>query len=830
MKFNQRTLFPTSTGLKLSVVIICLIPFLAPGCKPGATSSTSGANGKTDPGIAQKNPDLDGKQILERMKATYSSAKSYRDEAILRLSYRLLGNYLEEPHQWAVEFQRPGELRASVYNARLRADGGQMGCFVYDFGSSNLGNQWLVHKANQTLPIGKFTRDPICRHYLAGLADLPVDVSNPSAGELFIPPQISLLMGEGEVAWLEGNATRIGDRMIADRACYQVAILQQGAKFLAAVDCETFLLRELHFPAASLDPRLANSSDVADLQIVAEFRNATLDPPFPEGHFSIEMPPQAIPVNQFVKVPEKFPSSFVGKLVELAGLIELNGVPVDRKRWKGKVVFLGWTSNMLFDERWNRTIADLAETLPVEDFIVATVYTAPGAGPGSDVLKGLNTSVSTSSRAMGWVDPSFVAGNAIGLESFPVFAILNRDGVLQYVGNIEESASLPSLEELKTILHRVRSGDDVAGEMRTEYGKFLEEYETRLAASRIDGNRATNNGILPQSMPATLSLRKLWENRDLRQPGNISCSPGSDDLLVVDGWRTMVRLPNEGKNRSEVAVPLPARESITVARPSSSGDRVVTFSVAGRHVHILDQESAIVGRVYQPDGEARVRDARLADLDGDGKEELYVAWTASKGVTRHLPGEAGDWPETVVFDESWRDSCLLKSANGPDRFLVCNANTRLASVKSDANGVLAGESVQCSLESCVRVAAGIDPNGESIACVIGTDRLGGWHVALLDAALKEIATHPIGPQNHITQIEPVAYARMKGLETGFWAIAGSDGTIRLIQENGLLNETWSVGQSIDGLTLISSESAIVAVVSTDQSVQAFELSTPAARN
>ncbi len=824
---NSKHRFFTANGKIRAFVVVALslTLFSSIGCKPDtAKTSTEAADNLAGVSGSGRNPQWNGQQIIEKMKATYSAAGAYHDEAVLRLSYRLAGSYLEEPHQWAVEFRRPNELRASVYNARLRADGEQVGCFVYDFGSSNLGNQWLVTRIGQSFPLGKLTRDPICRYYLSGLADLPVDGSNAEAGEWFLPPQIPLLTGAGNVSWLQGKATRIEDRVVSDRPCYQVNIDHPGGRFLAIIDCESLLLKELHYPLAALDPRLSGSNEVTDLQIVAEFRNATLEPAFAADHFRIEMPEEAIPVNQFVKVPEQFPSSFVGKPVELAGLIELNGAPVDRSRWKGKVVFLGWTSNMMFDERWNRTIADLAESMDTRDYIVASAYAVSGAGPGSDVLQGLNTSVSTSSKALAWVDPSFVAGSSIGLETFPVFAILDRAGVLQYVGRIGETAHTPSLEELRSILLRVRSGDDVAGEMRNEYGKFLEVYESRLASARLDGEAASGNSILPESPPEKMKLRKRWEVRELRQPGNIACGAAGKGLWVVDGWRTLVALDNEGKSLSETPLALPAKESITLARPSETRERIATFSVAGRHVHIIDNRANIVGRVYREEGEARVRDARLADLDNDGTDELYIAWTSAKGVTRHLPGEEGDWPETTVLNTSWLDSCLLRSGEGENRLLVCDENARLAlATYSAANGTLSLQPVSCSLESCVRVASGVDKDGHSIACVAGTDRLGRWHVALLDAALKEMATLPTGPQNFSSQIDPIAFARVEGTAAGLWAVAGSNGAIRLISEDGSTNETWSIGQAIEGLTLCSAGESIVAVVSGDQTLQAFEL-------
>ena len=112
---------------------------------------------------------------------------------------------------------------------------------------------------------------------------------------------------------------------------------------------------------------------------------------------------------------------------------------------------------------------------------------SPELVPGDPRMQDLLQDQQPLQNLFGLVDPGFSAGQALGLRAWPVYAIVDRDGVLQYVDIIEDQ--LPSASDIGQIMQRVRSGDDVASEMKRDYEQFLERYYQRLESVRLESNQ-----------------------------------------------------------------------------------------------------------------------------------------------------------------------------------------------------------------------------------------------------------------------------------------------------------------------------------------------------
>ncbi len=817
--------FDFCMGRKLVMLIVVLVVFVGiPGCNGKKKGDDSNASSSLD---WQAQDSLTANEILAKMREVYSTARTYHDEAILSLSYRLQGRFLDEPHQWGVEFQRPNELRASVYNARLRSDGRTMSCFVYDFGSGNLGDQWQVHNVNGNLPLGRFFQDGICRHYLTGQTDLPVDRSNEKVAEMFFPPTVGLLTGQAKIDWLDrGSCKRKPDRTIETRFYHSIEVTCDDLIYELLIDATSFLLSEIRYPIKALDGRLLKSPDVENLEIVARFKGATTAKTYEQGHFELQMPPEAISVCHFVAVPEPFPSPMIARSVAHLGLLDLRGQPVNQADWKGKVALLAWSSDGLFDDSWASVFSQLASELPVQDYHIATVSVVPVAVPGDSAMNDAMQNLRPEKVMANYADPGFEGGKALGLTEWPFYAVIDRQGVLQYV--YANQADPPDVKDVRSVLLRVRSGDDVASEMRSEYEKFLDQYQERLATALVNpqGTAAKSSGLADLRPPEEVVVRQLWNVKELVQPANmISDETGSGTFLVVDGWRTIVTLDGMGKvcRRSEIS--LPPRESINVVRKSFTSGLLVVYSIAGRHVHVIDDEGKELFRVFDAKGSSRVRDARLADLNGDGIDELYISWTGDRRTEVYRP-DAADEKYQEFTELSWRDSAIVLDRDNLQRLIVCDEDSRLQLVTVDRGGVATVKTIATGLDSAVRVHTSDEVGSTSSTCVVGTDSRGEWKSVLLDSQLNQIAMVSVGPQQFTTQIEPVAHARVNGSQPDIWSIAGSDGSVTLISDDGQLTDRWNTGNAIDGIAMIRSAGSLVIVLAGEQRVTAWQLTIP----
>jgi hypothetical protein len=804
------------SGLLLAVV------YLAAGCEPGSPVPDADSDGT----VASALPDGPAAdQIMRQMRQAYLEAERYGDKASLHLSYQLQGRYLEEPHPWEVRFLRDCGLQIDVYEARIRADKHQLACFVFDFASGNLDGQWLVTPRQETLPVGSLFRDKIANHYLTGQEDLPVNLHLPLARDAFFPPTAALLTGHLIPRWLvDGTARRLADDMLEGQACYQISVTHSQLQWILHIGQEDFLIRQIRYPVELLDKRLLEDPQVRELEVVARFRAATWQPDLVASDFALDIPEHAKQVSRFVPVPEPFPSSHVGKAAIDLGLRDSTDQPVDPSFRKGKVTLLCWTDQAEDEAGLIATLQSLADSLSPKQYYLARVTIVQGHLPGNqDVARHLKE-LAVNSPVPVLADYAFAAGRALGLSQYPALAVIDRQGVLQYARLLPDNSPMPQARELASLLMRVRSGDDVAGEMRREYESFLDLYQEGLEAARIHNGTTAHrdDGRLasPQT-PALMNVSLCWTSDRFVQPGNLRYRPDSaaEPLTLLDGWRTVIQLDLSGNEQRRRELDLDDREAISIVR---GGDRQkelgLVYSEMGRTARVLNEDLIPIRTVESCNDQQRIRDASLFDFDNDGQDELMISFTGSRGTEiREL---TDDTVSRQISNQSLRSATVIHTSSGRKCLVFCDGDARLRYLESGAPQPV---DVKCDLVAAIRVVARLDRQGQPVLCATGTDAQGQWTAVGLDDRLNQTWSVPVGSQRFETQIEPVAWGQLPGSRTGLWAIAAADGSIKLIGDDGKQVDEWRLGLPIFGLELVPQEQEFLMVISTEQTVRAWAL-------
>ena len=780
-------------------------------------------------------------EIVNHIRQAYSTATTYQDKATLNLSYQLQGSFLEEPHVWETQFQRGQGFKSKIYDARLNGNSKRMGCFIFDFGSGNLDDQWRIlpriktndesapeksarSKQVNSLPIHRLFQDGICRHYITGQDEVPINKQNQLSTDIFFPPSIGWLTGQHQQAWLfEGQATRMPDTKVEGHACFQLSIFYQQMTWIVDIDAQDYLVRQIRYPNELLDPQLQNNPDVNHLEIVAKFEQATWQTHFTADTFSFDIPADAKRVSRFVPVPEPFPSNNVGKRITQLGLRDSGDQLVAQEDWKGKVTMLCWTNRSTDESKLAASLDQLAEQLSIKEYNLARVEVVEGTLPGNPQVAAQLKRLSQESKTPVMADYAFNGGRALGLKDYPVLAVIDRAGVLQYVKLLQDQP-LDS-EDLASILLRVRSGDDVAGEMRQEYESFLDLYQERLASVSVQTKRNLDDGKLAEASPPThLKIEKLWSNNKVQQPGNLhrQANGTSSSLTLLDGWRTVTQLSEEGKQQKRKELDLGTRESISVIR---SGDRQpelsVVFSVMGRSVRVLDQNLSSKFAVAVANDQQRIRDANLFDFDNDGQDELMVSFTGPRGTEIiEIDDNESATNTRTISNQSFRSSTVVRRPNGSRSLLFCDSSANLRYLKSGSNEP---NDLKSDLIAATRVVSITDQSGRVLICVVGTNQQGHWTAIGLNDSLQQIWSTPIGSQRFDKQVESIAFGQTERSKSGFWAIAGVDGSIKLIRDDGKLVDNWNTGQPINGIALVPKGKRHMMVLSTEGNVQAWAI-------
>lgn len=171
-----------------------LLLFVSPGCN------------QEDDGEAAETPVADSRSATEILRTTldlYSRASSYQDKAVLYLTYRLNGRAIQEPHPWSIAWQDTGEFSADWFNARIRCDGGQFSCYVYDIETGNIDNQQILIPAGSRDLVVQLFDDKIARHFLCGTSELPLDELETEHQNRLVQPLLCFFDSAVTVAWLQ---------------------------------------------------------------------------------------------------------------------------------------------------------------------------------------------------------------------------------------------------------------------------------------------------------------------------------------------------------------------------------------------------------------------------------------------------------------------------------------------------------------------------------------------------------------------------------------------------------------------------------------------------
>lgn len=811
----------------------CSIVFglLVGGCK-----SAQESNSKSTAQHSNRQPAnrLSADTIVQRMKQAYSNASAYQDSGILHLSYRLQGRYIEEPHLWTTRFSRPGKFNASLYNVRIKSDGQQLACFIYDFSSGNLDDQWLVQPFSDRLPLRRLFLDGIARQYVTGQTEVPVNRDISGADETFFPPTIGLLTGQTRQDWLtESETIRLEDDTTIDgRRCYQLKMSQGQIVYYVSIDADEYLIREIKYPNQLLDKRLHESSEVNNLQLIARFHGASFSNGIDDANFELEIPAEAKLVTSFVAVPEPFPSASVGKPVPGLGLVDSVAIAVKQSQWRGKVTLLAWVSDSPVDDRVEQQISKLTDELSPREYNVGQVVVLDSMDSANQSTNDRMQKMQQKVSQAVWGDYAFAGGQSIGLQSYPVFVVIDRDGRLQYVERIEDGKF--NAEKAKSVLQRVRSGDDVALEMRREYESFLDDYQLRLSEANIDSeSRARDNGqMVAASLPSYVRVEKIWQNDQLKQPGNVQVteSHGQQRLLVLDGWRTIVQLNLSGEIGKRKQLELDPRESVSVVRCSPVDDTgmAAVYSTMGRTVQLLDHQLDVLTESrLADDTKGRIRDVELLDIMGDRVPEMVVSFSGGpETIVRAVDGT--DLGSSMEFPRELRSVAILHESEGSQQTMICDSKAVLRAI---GRGQETWRRIDCDLSSATSVFS-TQQTGDmrAVVCAIGTDERGQWTAVGIDARMKQLWSVPIGSQRFDSQIDSATYARLAGASSGIWAVAGNDGSIKLIGDDGKLVDQWNFGRSIHGLELIADRNRYLAVISTENHVECWSVSTSAMKS
>ncbi|HVX10514.1 MAG TPA: redoxin domain-containing protein [Pirellulales bacterium] len=801
--------FGRRTGIAAAIVTVCTVTIAAlpsVGCRRG-----SAANAPAQPEVALRPAPRTAEDVLKRVEEVYHKADRYQDAGRLVLQYTLDGTTYNQTSEFSLALAGPNRLRMRVRDALVVCDGQTFRATI-----DEAPDEMLSMAAPEELSPGLVYSDPVLGRAL---------------NEIVGSVPLSLFLDPEPIPGLRYNAQTPQldtPQAIEDHNCYRVRIPRREGALVLWIDEKSFVVRRVEYPSEGYRQLVEPSPGaVSSMTITAELDDARLDPPIDDSVFQMTIP-------KGVELVRRFDAVLVGARIPRFKLHALDGRIITRESLAGKIAVIKfWQRDEVGTYREDlETFEQVQKRFKDQDSVVfLAVTTDPEEISDEDLRAAL--AAADISLQIARLDLK-AAYRSFGLQYLPTTVILGPDGTLQEhtIGDYPSQAqTLP--KKLDTLL----AGGDLVLEVPdkipeyTYYGAFawqnpLESEDDQKSAAATALAKAH---IAPPTAPESLRLKRLWACSELEQPGNMLVArddSGNDQVFVLDG-SNVAQIGADGKVLVTYPLDLPGRDAgVTFLRTAvdAAGKRFFVGSEIGaKQVHLFDANWKRILSFPDDDGHPGIADATLADIDGDGQLEMLVGYTASVGVhCVSLDGERlwrNRMPDRVlrlaVSGASRRGRrdvlvaqgiLLLIDADGGDRAPIVFPKDFVRSIfTADAHPnwcAIAVRSVE-SGQPVRDVAIGLSPRGDEL-----------WRYPL-----------PEGMQHH-PAFETVVVGDLLGQESGQWVLAGADGSIHILGDDGIPVDHFNYGAAPTGMAIAHLNGRPTLLVASDETVEAWQFTLP----
>lgn len=753
---------------------------------------------------------LTADEVLERMAETYRDAPSYSDDGRVRLRYRERGNFAGDEAPLKVISEYPDKLRVEAYRAAAVCDGEMLYATIGDELSEEIERQVLARPLSGELTLEQVYHDPVLREALtSGLGRQPIQLDLLFEDD----PLLSILADDVPRELLEPAS-------FEDHLCYRVQAKTADGVYVFWVDQEEFLLRKMEYPAATILPELAESDDVKDLELVAEFRAAKIKPKATEEAYRFDVPADATKVRAFVLPPSPLPTQLFGKRPGEFQFYQTAGGKLTSTELSDAISVLLWFN---VHPACRTTLEQLSSLYATHEAADGVNFVAIATDPSEVSNRQIETILKDWQVDLPFVRDLDAHGRDVfGIPLAPTLVVLGRDGTVQ----IFEVGANPELEKaLATIIDRLQKDADLASEIIAQHEREQDQYRQLLELAAGEGDTAVIDlalaNIRPRSEPTQIKLEPAWSTSDVVEPGNLLALTGDvgSSLLVLESGRAVVELDVAGETVARHELPI-EDDRVSLLRTHLDGEgkrHFLASAIQGRYAYWFDEQWKRLLRY--PAAEQKhpgIFDCTLGDLDENGELELLLGFAGEVGVQSVRLDGSRRWS-----NRSMPNVLSVVAGQGEEnrgRLLVSGETGDILRIRSDGKQ----ESTQRLGGSKIfhLFAASWATDSPTQYCGLTYSEAGNLIAVGLSTNLEEVWSYPLPAGSFRNPIQFVTGGMIGELE--FWCIAAADGSIHFIRADGGFSDNFAYGRELTGISLVNR----ILAVSIQDAVEAWSIALP----
>ena len=819
---------PTAKALIPSKLYFhCLTASLAlilVGCRPNDAPVAP----KKDAGT-QSELQAGAKSELQELVARYRKLDRYADQATISLSYRADNRNVRDSATITTRFARPNQIdldiKRGINALTLQSDGKQIWTQIIDPTTDNLYGQVIQNLAPEKLtPAGIYSATELVNPEspnaaVSALFGMPLNLELSQLGLLLNGEIFPQLIDNSDVERLEELEYR-------GETCHRYVIKTSGGDYLLWWSPQQKAFVRIEYPSELLFGNLPAAERPTNCVFTLDIHNIRKN----EGvnHTFDKQPPDGSQlVRFFVLPPLKLSSAKIGEIIPAIPLRTLTGDPVTTEDFPGKILVLCWfqdhaTSKSVLP-RIQKAAADLKRLENEVVFLAVNTDDPTDTSPAG--VTELMQQIKVDLRV--YRDSEAAGRDLLGIVEAPTTVVLDKNGRLQL---FEVGANPQMRELLATTIEQIAAGQDFGSEIRQRHLAEVDAYQRQLELARISEQPSPTSTptpkveLPPAQAPEKLSMRSLWQTQELNNPGNITLlSDATQQLAVMEGTRRVALIGLSGSIDHRFDLPIPQEAVVTRLRTAVAGDGeryFVGFSQLGQQAFVFDDQFQLRFAYPQtPEPNRPILDAQILDLNEDGELEIFIGFNAPVGIHRvNMKGERV-WSNRT---SPGVPSITLRRLARPQYLLITNDSGLIRSVSNTGQE---GPPITVPNRTIHQLIASRSPTTQPTQFLGMSLTIEGRLIALgLTNQLQEAWSYGLPQGTYQSQVE-ICHSAQLWNDAGYqWLLVGPDGSIHVIGDEGNFFDYFRLGNAIDGLSAYRLEDKGVIVVSTDETVIAYELS------